>query len=288
MEEENIYQELQAITEDTYSEINQKQTEKPRAQPGGAPRQEDGRKKCKKRMVLALSIITITILLVIIIPTVVWRKSKLPGTSEIPPADDGTSGLPNETPTPDGKWSECCPEDWMIFDHNCYYFSSMYYNWSEAQKQCEKNQSNLVMIKSAEQQTPYSVLALCGTPRVTQLLTEYQHLCGTARVTQHFIEYQHPSDTPSVTQHPIQYQQLCSTSSVTHHLFQYQHLCGTTSMTWELIQYQHLCDTPRVTQHFIQYQHQGGTPRVGQHHIQYQHHCCTPRVTQHLIQYQYL
>ncbi|XP_043935616.1 asialoglycoprotein receptor 1-like [Protopterus annectens] len=53
---------------------------------------------------------------------------------------------------PQENYSECCPSDWQMFKHSCYYFSQEYHNWSEAQRQCEIKQSNLVMIKSREQQ----------------------------------------------------------------------------------------------------------------------------------------
>ncbi|XP_043935062.1 CD209 antigen-like protein C [Protopterus annectens] len=109
--------------------------------------QEDVIKICKQhRKLLIISIIAAIILLTVIIAVTIGRNQ-----------------------------SECCPEDWKIFNHSCYYFSLMGYNWSEAKEQCEKNQSTLVMIKSSKEQDFLNKTVRNGTDEYWIGLTDANH-----------------------------------------------------------------------------------------------------------------
>ncbi|XP_038640892.1 CD209 antigen-like protein C isoform X2 [Scyliorhinus canicula] len=46
-----------------------------------------------------------------------------------------------------------CPDEWRLFQKNCYYFSSYKKNWTDAQKSCASMDANLVVINKAEEQT---------------------------------------------------------------------------------------------------------------------------------------
>ncbi|XP_043934923.1 asialoglycoprotein receptor 1-like [Protopterus annectens] len=51
-----------------------------------------------------------------------------------------------------GKQVECCPIDWQIFRHSCYYFSTDYSAWSKARSKCKVSESDLVIINRPEEQ----------------------------------------------------------------------------------------------------------------------------------------
>ncbi|XP_072347434.1 CD209 antigen-like protein C isoform X2 [Scyliorhinus torazame] len=46
-----------------------------------------------------------------------------------------------------------CPDQWRLFQKNCYYFSSYKKNWTDAQKSCASMDANLVVINKADEQT---------------------------------------------------------------------------------------------------------------------------------------
>ncbi|XP_043935617.1 low affinity immunoglobulin epsilon Fc receptor-like [Protopterus annectens] len=67
-------------------------------------------------------------------------------------AEKNTQWIGNMKCVSQGNNDECCPSDWRMFNHSCYYFSQLSDTWLAAKKWCEEKQSHLVMIKSSKQQ----------------------------------------------------------------------------------------------------------------------------------------
>ncbi|XP_043935065.1 C-type lectin domain family 4 member M-like [Protopterus annectens] len=54
-----------------------------------------------------------------------------------------------------GLQGKCCPSGWDFLSPSCYYFATSAENWHSAQTRCKSLSSDLVVIKSAEEQSGY-------------------------------------------------------------------------------------------------------------------------------------
>lgn len=73
----------------------------------------------------------------------------------LPFTTDGALGHSSALPPflfPSGSEKTCCPLNWLEHEGSCYWFSQSGKSWPEADKDCQLQNSHLVVVTSSEEQ----------------------------------------------------------------------------------------------------------------------------------------